>query len=281
MSTTNTSTDIKILHQWEVTVTKEVDETTAETVNGQVVNVTRKVSKPVVTKMALKRPTRRELRAAELFYGKEFNKFVQMGFLPESIMRNKMIDISGGVISEKERDRAEKLTHKLVALEMDLARLATKSGDVEEEKKDIQSQMVAIRTELINLNAVKEAAFSQSAEARANSQLQSWFSFFLVYIDKNGKWVPYFEGESFDNKEEFMWKLEEDDDKFYSIASSKIATYVGWFSHGADSPEAFKAIDEEMAKQLNADKVKEDDVKGEPLATEAEEPAKQPEAPAA
>ena len=250
---TPTNTDIKILHQWEVTVNKTVDETTTETRNGQPVTLTQKVVKPVSTKMALKQPTRRELRAAELFYGREYSRFIQLGFITESILRNKMIDMSGGVISEKERDRANKLSQRLVALEMDLARLATQKEVLEETKK-IQNEIVSIRTELINLNAVKESAFSQSAESKAQSQLINWFACFLIYIDRAGKWVPYFEGESYEQKEEYMWKLEEAEDEFYAAAAPKIGTYVGWFSHGANTAEAFKAIDHEMGKQLAADK---------------------------
>lgn len=249
--------DNKILHTWEVTVEKEVSETVEQVVNGQPAKVTTKVKKPVSTKMALKRPTRRELRAAELFYGKEFNRFVQMGFLPRSILVNKHLDISGGILSEKERGHAQKLTEKLVSLETDLARAAT-AVNADEVKKKIQGEIVQIRTELINLNAANESVFSQTAEARAQNQLQNWFTFFLVQIDDNGKWIPYFKGDTFEAKEEHMWSLEEADDTFYNAAADKIATYVYWFNRGADNPEAFRLMDEEMAKQLDAGNKKEE-----------------------
>lgn len=268
MSITSTSTDPKLLHIWDITLEREQDETGPETVNGQTVTVTRKVKKPVVTRMALKHPTRRELRAAELFYGKEFNRFVQMGFLPRSIMVNKHLDLSGGVLSEKERGHAEKLTRKYVELETDLARLATADGVVEE-KRRLQDAMAGIRAELTNLNAANEAIFSQTAEAKAQNQLSTWFAMFLVLIERAGKWTPYFEGDTYEAKEEFMFQLEEKSDEFYLAATDKIAAYTYWFNRGADTPESFKAMDEEMAKQLAATKAARETAAADELAAKA------------
>lgn len=251
MSTANDG--IKLLHTWDVTVEREVEETGPETVNGQTVTVTRKVKKPVITRMALKQPTRRELRAAELFYGKEFNRFVQMGFLPRSIMVNKHLDLSGGILSEKERGHVEKLTRKYVELESDLARLAT-ADSASEEKKKLQDSMAGIRAEMTNLNAANEAVFSQTAEAKAQNQLSTWFAMFLILVERAGKWVSYFEGDNYESKEEFMFQLEEKSDEFYLAATDKIAAYTYWFNRGADTPESFKAMDDEMTKQLEASK---------------------------
>ena len=101
--------NIKILHQWEVSLEKEVDETITETMDGQEVKITRKVKKPIVYKLALKQPTRRELRAAELFYATEYSKFLTMGLLPRSIIIDKHMDLSGGVLGENEKDHISKL----------------------------------------------------------------------------------------------------------------------------------------------------------------------------
>ncbi len=243
--------DIKVLHQWEVTIEKEVEETTSEQINGQYVTVTRKVTKPVATKMALKQPTRRELRKAELFYGKEFNHFVTSGFLPRAIMVNKYLDISGGIMSEKERTRIAELISKRVGLEGDLVRA---TNEPEAVKNELRNKLVSVNTQLMDLNSANEASFSQTAETKAQSQLTSWFCFFFTFIDRNGKWHPYFEGDTFEQKEEFMWKLEEAKDKFYETAVDKISLYVDLFNRGLNTPEQFKAIEEELTKQLSQKK---------------------------
>jgi hypothetical protein len=241
--------NIKILHSWSVEIEKTVDETVPEVINGQEVKVTRPVKKLVATRLALKQPTRRELRSAELFYGTEFNRFVTLGFLPRSILVNKHLDLTGGVLSGKERDHISKLTVDYSELEKDLIRAI---NEPEEVRTKIQSQLAAIRTEISNLNAANESVFSQTAEVKAQNQLAQWFAFKLVHIERNSKWEPYFEGDTFEKQEEFMWKLEESDDDFYIKSIQKILTYIHFYNMGASKPEQFKLIDEELKKQLDA-----------------------------
>jgi hypothetical protein len=253
MDTLNTG--LKLLHEWVVTVTKEVDETSPEVINGQTLQVTRKVKKEISHKFAIKLPTRRELKSAELFYGKEFNRFFSMGFMPRSILVNKHMDLAGGVMSEKERSHIAELLKKSMELEGDLARLTTASPD-EDAKKSAESKLAAIRTEIVNLQIANESVFSQTADARAQSQLNTWFALFLTLVDKNGKWVPYFEGDSFEQKEEFMWGLEEGNDDLYSKAVSGVSKHVNIFISGGDTPDKFKQalewLDKESEKQLTS-----------------------------
>ncbi len=251
MSSTPTDTtpipiNIPTLHVWNVTITKETDETVTETREGQEVKVTRKVTKPISTRMALKKPSRKELLKAEMFYGTEFNRFITLGFLPRSILVNKHLDLTGGVLSEKERNQIAKLTERHVELENDLIRAM---NEPEADKKGIQTELAAIRTEITNLNTVNEAVFSQTAEVKAQNQLGQWFAFNLVFVERAGKWVPYFDGETFDKKEEHAWKLEEEGDAFYLAAITKILTYCHFFNMGATTPQQFKLIDEELLKR--------------------------------
>lgn len=271
MSTDTTPT--KILHEWTITQTKEVEETGPETVNGQVVQVTRKVKKEVPTKMALKAATRRELRAAELHYGKEFNRYVTLGFLPRSILVNKHLDLTGGVLSQKERVQAAKLAERHAQLESDLVRSL---NEPEEVKAKIRNELVAVRTEMSDINSANEAVFNHTAEAKAQSSLQNWFIYHLIMIDEAGKWAPYFKGDTFDAKEEFMWKLEETNDPFFVLAVDKISTYIWMFNRGLETPEQFKAMEEELAKQAEENKKKTESEKqaaAETPKTEAAQPA--------
>lgn len=245
----STPTNIKILHEWTTSLEKDVDDTVTETRDGQEVKVTRKVKKSVATRFALKQPTRRELRIAELFYGTEFNRFVTMGFLPRSILVNKHLDLTGGVLSGKERDHVSKLVMRNAELEKDLIRAL---NEPEEVKVKIQAEIAGIRTEISNLNAANESVFSQTAEVKAQNQLAQWFAFYLVHIERNSKWEPFFEGDSFDKKEEYMWKLEEDNDELYAKSVQQMLTYIHFYNMGANKPEQFKLIDEELKKQHDA-----------------------------
>jgi hypothetical protein len=256
-----TASDIKTIHEWTIPVTREVEETVEETRDGQTVKVIRKVTKEVPVKMGLKKLTRREAREADLFYGTQYNWFVTKGFLPRSILINKHLDISGGVLSEKERKDIAALIDRRVTLEADLVRATSASASVQD---DLRRQLHAVNSQLIDLNSANEAVFTQTAEAKAQNQLNSWLAFRLTMIERDGKWVPYFEGDTFEKQEEFMWDLEERNDEFYGKAVEKISLYVGLFVRGVNTPEQFKLIEEDMAKQLAEKQAADETATGKP-----------------
>lgn len=239
--------ETKIIHSWEISIEKECDETTTEQRDGQTVSVTRKVKKPVITKMSLKRPTRRELRSAELFYGKRFNWYINEGFLTSAIMTNKHLNLTGGILSDKERDKMETLRSKSVSLENDIVRALNEPAEV---KLKLEKELTTVRAELLNLYSVNQAAFAQTADKRAERDLNDWFAYHLTLVDRGG-WQPYFEGKTFEEKEESMWKLEEANDEFYNVAVDKISTYVQFFNMGLNTTEQFQRAEEELKKQLD------------------------------
>lgn len=243
--------EIKILHKWEIAIEKEIPETTTEERDGQSVTVTRKVKKMIPTQMAIKNPTRRELRQAELFYGKRYNWYINEGFVPSSIMANKHLNLTGGVLSDKQKSRMETLLEKQVQIENDLARSINAS---KEDKDHLQRDLAATRNELLNLYSINQAAFAQTADKRAERDLSDWFAYHLILIDRGGGWQQYYEGDSFEKKEEFMWALEESNDEFYNAAVQKISTYVQFFSMGLDTPEKFKAAEKELESGLKREK---------------------------
>jgi hypothetical protein len=239
----------KLLYKWQVTLEKEQDETTTENRDGQTVTITRKVKKPVSTAMALQYPTRRQLRQAELFYGKRVNWYMAEGFLTHSILQNKHSNLTGGVLSDKDKARLDLLKTKEIELQNDLVRALNGSEEI---KAKIQQELADVQRELINLYSVNEAVFSQTAESRAKRDVNDWLAYFLTLIDENGKLVPYFKGDTYEQKEEFMFQLEEKNDEFYSKAAEKIGTYVYYYNMGLDKPEQFAAMDEALKKQLEA-----------------------------
>lgn len=245
--------DLLLLHTWTVTIDKDVPETTTETRDGQPVTVTKNVKKPVVTRFALKQPTRRELRNAEKFYGREYSRLITDGHITRQAMETKHLNLTGDVLSEKERARMAELRRMIVDIDNDRAR---SHGATKEEKDKLDDKLAAARTEFTNLQALHESIFSQTAEVKAQNQLSTWFSLFLVLVERNGRWVPFFEGEKFEDREEYLFKLDEARDQLYIAATDKISTYIYWFNRGVDTPEAFKAMDDEMTKQLEASRAK-------------------------
>lgn len=257
MSTPNDS--IRELHSWSIDTERTENESGPEVVGGQTVTVTRPVKKTVSTRMVLKQPTRREIRAAELHYGSEFNRFVRLGFLPRSVLINEHLDLTGGVMSKKEQEMIAKLSKRHVDLEGDQVRAV--AAQDKEAQDHIEKEMYAIRSEITNINNANESVFSQTAEAKAQGQLVQWFAFYLTHIERNGRLVHYFEGEEFKEKEEHMWKLEESNDPFYQQCIQQILTYAHFLNKGASKPEHFQQIDVELKKQLESRKATEEAAK--------------------
>lgn len=249
----------KLLHTWDITLTKTVEETAPENVNGQLLPVTRKVEKPVVTKMALKQPTRRELRAAELFHAKRKSWYIQQGFIPYVVMHNKLTNMTGGILSDQQKERRAHLQERAQTLDKEVNLCVN-----EPERKDkLQKELSNVKSELLQLHSISESVFNDTAERRAERDLTDWFAFHMTMIERGGQWVTYFEGqgatpeETFALREEHMWKLEESGDEFYKAAATKISTSVYLFNMGLSTPEQFKLADEELSRELAKEKAKE------------------------
>lgn len=258
MSTT--LSDIKILHEWTVTITREVDETTTEILNGQPVTVTRKVPKPVDVRMALRDLSRKERRAAQRFYDSRVAYYHrEHKMLLASELTNRLANTTGGVLTDQQKKRVEHLTERHAALDNDLARLAASNASAAE-REAVQRELTTVRTELLNLNALNEQLYASTAEANAQNDQNNWVTFQTILIQRDGKWQPFFEGqggtdtETFERREESMWALEEAKDPVYEAAVQKIALVTFWFNKGVSTPEGFKLMEEELTKQLEAGK---------------------------
>ncbi len=260
---------IKILHKWTVDQTKEVERPVTETINGQVLQVVRPVKETVTTKMAIRALKRQEQRAVGVFRASRISYYSRPphSLLSTTELRNRVVNTSGGVLTEKEHALAATLRTKHVELDMALAAGATNLSA--EDKKKIQDELTTVRSDLINLNAINEAVYANTAEAFAENDANNWLLFALIMVERDGKWVQYFEGADFDSRESFMFALEEGKDPFYLLALDRITTYAYWYGRGVDSPEAFKLLDEELAK-LSAAKTKKEEPAAKLVATTPE-----------
>lgn len=278
----STSPDnLKILHTWPISVTRTFSKTAPEQVNGQTLSVTREVTEPVITRFALRDLTRKERRAADLFLASRTAHYVKdHGLLLASELTNRLINTTGGVLTDKEKTRVEELRARHAKLDMDLA--LTVSTASPEEKDRLQKELTNVRAELINLNAINEAVYSQTAEAKAQTDQSNWIIFHTIMIERSGRWQQYFEGDTFEKKEAAMWALEEANDELYNAALSSLSTFAYWFGRGVDTPEGFKLIQEEIDRQAEARKAearKDEEAKDATLPPPPENPVTEPTSP--
>jgi len=246
------TSNLKLLFDWQVFLDKEIEETNDETRDGQIIKVTRKVVKPVATRFGLRQPSRRELSKASLFYKQQYNHFVSLGLMTQAMMINKFSNLTGGVLNEAEKKRLIDLAEKDAKLQEEIV---AAMNQPEETRAALQREQVKVRLEYYEISAANEAVFANTADRSAASQLNLWFIYNMIVIERDGKWKPYFEGDTFEQQEDSMWKLEDAEDALYQKVSKLAAVYVGWYVNGrASTPEQFK--EQEKLRLLDEEKSK-------------------------
>jgi hypothetical protein len=155
-------------------------------------------------KFSLLKPNRKLKEDGELFYAKEVSRFAKAGVLPKAAWGT-ILSNGGGSISEKEREVYGELLLKFrdASFELQSILIKTESERTEAEKKrsdEIIIELDEIRKEIQSFESSQISIFENTAEAKARNRTILWWVLFTSYIEKNGEYVPFFDGESFDEK---------------------------------------------------------------------------------
>lgn len=262
--------NIKTLYTFEAFVEKEVDKIETVTENGQTYDKKYKVKEKVPVKFALKKPSRREFEEARSHYGIEYNKAITDGYLTKGMLVNKYANTTGGVFSENEARDLFALYKKQDLLKVELQQAAAISAP-KEIQDDLMIKLSAISRQMFEIENSNNALFQHTAENRAEERTITYMLYFFTYIDKGGKWVPYFEGQDEDTqkmfkmKEEFYFNLEDKEDPLtLSIRDRLLNLYVFYYRGLAETVADFEKAEAELKKRFQAPAVK----------TETPEPAK-------
>lgn len=200
--------------------------------------ITENVTKEIPVEFLLKQPNRRQIQDAECVYSIEMSKAIRQGILTKAMLLNKYKDV-GGLVSEKDsKDLAERykelenLTAETVTLKAVLQENRTEEQNVQLEK--LESQISSLRREIILRETSYLDLFNHTADTRAQNRSILWYILHLTYYkdpSKNHKdYVPFFEGKTFEEKEENLIKLEDLNDPLYLDVYSKIVNVFNfWF----------------------------------------------------
>jgi hypothetical protein len=143
---------------------------------------------------------------AEFFYGQEFNKYINSGFLTKAMLSKKMGDI-GGLASKLSIEGLQ----KSIIDNMSAAKTIEFYGgskDLTEEQKEKLTEaervFVQTKTEVFEYEQIMRSQFSQTADAKAEQKLIEWLvfnqSFYEEKVGDKTQLFPLFEGDSFDEK---------------------------------------------------------------------------------
>lgn len=173
-------------------------------------------TKKVVEKseLALIKPTANEAEEGEFFFGQQFNKFVQSGFLTKAMMQKKFESIGG--LEESDKNIKEFWTTYLQALKV--IEFYEGQEDLTEDKKSqldkARVDMAEAQKYLVEFNGNIQAQFSQTADVKAEQKLIEWLMLHFLYSKEHKEggteYFPFFEGSSYEEKRAYYLLLQED-----------------------------------------------------------------------
>lgn len=250
----------KILHQFTVTIDREVEEVSTRTENGQEITTKKKVVQPVQVPIVLKDPSRREKQDLSLFQSITHNDAINLGLLPRLIMIQKLAKDANSPISGDDDKTLAALGSRLQELANDYMRIKAQSGPETEEDKARMDRLtveyMALQKKATDINSAYQSVFAHTAEQYVQGKMLTWLTLYLTYVKKGpDKYEPLFTGADFKAKEEHMGEMEDAEDKLYLTAIDKLPTYWMLYLFGrASKPEEFTKVEEEWKKQMEAAK---------------------------
>ena len=240
------------VEQTEKVKVTETEERKNEQGESEQVEVTKEIDESVPYRVIIKQPNRREMEEAELEFSIEMSKCIKQGILTKAMLSKKYSD-SGGLMAEEDAKALSRLYMRYAELSNDLTRLTTKPNQTATEKEKIKTRsgkIGEVRKEIVDMETNYASLFNHTADSRAANKAVTWYLLNLSYLRKNEEEeaAPIFKGETFQDKVDEYYRLEEEGSELYHMISSRLATYVSYwyYSAGAVTEEDFKRLQEEI-----------------------------------
>ena len=214
----------------------------------QIVVESRKSVEKVEQIFVIKQPTRRQMEEADMEYSIEMSKCVKKGVLTKAMLMNKYTD-TGGMLSEKDAQELSKLYGKLGELQTDFTALNLKSHNKENEskKQQVSKDMAELRRAIATAETNFSALLNHTADTRAQNKVIVWYLLSLTNLEKDGKLEPFFMGETFEEKKDHFYKMEEDEDELLNIVYDKISAFISfWYFSSSASESDFKDLEKDI-----------------------------------
>ena len=216
------------------------------------VPVTVTAKEAIPNQIIISRPNRRQIEEADMEYSVEVSKCIKRGILTRAMLAKKYSD-SGGVLSEEDAQFLTKRYGELADLQADFTRIDAKEKKNSRDKERIEelsNKISGVRSEIVDMESSYSALFNHTADTKAQNKAILWYMLNLTSIKENEDEAsrPLFEGETFDEKLDHYYKLEEEGDDFYSEVSEKLPSYISlWYFSPNPTKEDFDNLSEELS----------------------------------
>lgn len=241
------------LYEFTVAEKSEKEVQKIKVIDGQETKVLEKEITETPVKILFKKPGRRDDEEGDLFYSKKMHEFMKAGILTRAMMANKYKDTGGFVSEATAKEYGETVLH-YIELEKEIALLkATKKQTAKQKEKveNLEKEFAATQKKIIDLQTYQDSLVKESADDKAQDERLRWYAlnFFYVQKDEEDEPEPYFKGETYEEKLNSYYELEDEMSDLHKQIAPKIGTAVAvYFYRREKNPEQFKKIVDEAEK---------------------------------
>ncbi len=250
----------RILHQFIIPIEREIDETNTRVENGQTITVTGKIKKTLDYTIILKDPSRKEKNELALFKDVTYGDAINKGLVIKRVMQQKLAgNDAQNPLSEEEDKTLATMSARLSELINDYIRIkALPSADVQENQERLNKVMIeyaSLYKKVSDINTAYQSVYAHTAENYTQTKMLTWLTLFLTYVkdptqSSDSVPRPMFAGSDYSTKEDRLGELEDNNDDLLLAAIEKLPTYwMLYLFNKAGTPEQFKEIEEEWAKE--------------------------------
>lgn len=256
---------LKPMYIFEILVPGEAEESSTTTnEQGQEVTQIVKVKKDIPRRVALKKPSRKLVDEAELYYMIMVGQGLEKGLISRAILAKKIAN-EGGVMSEKEKESFAEAYWRLQKLELEFQKLSQRQesemSESEKQRKDaVAKEMIVVRRALQEYESEQMSIYNITAEYHARNKTAMWWMLHLTYMETKEAdvWVPMFPGDDGDIKTKTsVYEAIEDgegipeiDRDFYFRAIRRAAASVAfWFYGHASEQSDFAALEDQIKQE--------------------------------
>lgn len=232
----------KWLHHFTINKTEEIQtEEKSKNDKGEEITTIKKETKEVSVALKIRKPNRRLYDDADLFYGVKLSEGIKAGLLTKTLLA-KRYENDGGPMSNPEKEKYAKLYIKLYEKENEIQKIQLNLDKEREEVKREQLteaiiEMSTIKQELHQFELSQQSLFDQTAEVRARNQTIMWWVLNLSYSGEGEEAVPFFAGDTFDEKLDTYDEIEDRENPFWGEAIRKFIYFASFWESGQITTE--------------------------------------------
>jgi len=214
----------------------------------QIVKEKRKETKRLEHQFVITQPTRRQMEEADMEYSIEMSKCVKEGILTKAMLLNKYSD-TGGLLSEADAKKLNTLYGELAELQTEFTSLNIKSPkpENEERRKQVSEEMAVLRRTIATVETNFSALLNHTADTRAQNKVIIWYLLSLSKIEVDGELTSFFPGETFEDKKEVFYEMEENEDELLGIVYDKLTAFISfWYFSSSTTAEDFIELEKDL-----------------------------------